>query len=408
MPFPSRVPLITLLAALGVLPWAGVPAPPRLHPVVAAADTVLVREGEVVDEDLYALGQQVIVQGRVTGDLVVAAGELRMVGRVEGDINGVASRAVIGGQTDGSVRLVSGEVIADGAVGQDLVVLAGSVTLDGEVNRDLLALTNRLQVRGAVGRDVRGQMGSLNLSGRVGRDVEVALGGSSLCRRLPGLPMCRGSSVSVRPTARVGGDIGYRSFEEAQVSAAAEVEGQVIRRRPTPANVTARAGARVLSFLWFLAFVVTGVALLGLLPATSIEAVAVASLRPWRAALLGLAVLVLVPIVAVLLSLSVVGLPLGLLLLALWVLGLFAGPVPAVNAVGQRVLGDRGGRYGGFLLGSVLWALLRLIPVLGGLVYLVTLVWGLGGWASGSWTARRWAAEGEERDRAPLGRHPPS
>ncbi len=371
------------------------------HADVATADVVLVREGDVVDEDLYALANRVVVEGVVAGDLVVAANEVRITGRVDGDLVGVAGSAIIGGEVGGSVRLASGEVVADGTIGEDLVMLVGNASLDGQVGRDLLALAGQVGLQGEVGRDVRGQFGTLRLGGRVGRNVEVAVGGRPLCGPFSGLQMCRETGLVVGAGAQVGGDVAYRSSQPASVSGAAEVDGRVIRRGELPANVRVRAAGRVLSVLVFLAFVVTGLVLLALLPRIGTGAVRAARFHPWRSGLLGLAVLVVLPFLAVLAAVTVVGLPVALILVALWILGLFAGPVPAVAALGNRLLGGRGSRFGGFLLGSVVWGLLRLIPVVGAIVYGLTLLWGLGAWASGVGADRGPAAgeaSGKHRD----------
>ena len=368
-----------------------------LHADVVAADVVLVREGDLVDEDLYALANRVVVEGVVAGDLVVAANEIRITGRVDGDLAGVAGTAVIGGEVGGSVRLASGEVVADGTVGDDLLMVAGNANLDGEVGRDLLAVAGQVGLQGEVGRDVRGQFGTLRLRGRVGRNVEVAVGGRPICGPFSRLQICRDTGLVMGAGAQVGGDVAYRSSQEASVSGAAEVDGRVIRRGELPANVRVRAAERVFSLLVFLAFVVTGLVLLALLPRIGTGAVRAARSHPWRSGLLGLAVLVLLPFLAVLAAVTVVGLPVALILVALWILGLFAGPVPAVAAIGNRLVGGRGGRFGGFVLGSVVWGLLRLIPVVGAIVYGLTLLWGLGAWASGVGVDRRQAAGDEQK-----------
>ncbi len=62
-------------------------------------------------------------------------------------------------------------------------------------------------------------------------------------------------------------------------------------------------------------------------------------------------------------------------------LGLVFGPIPAVAAGGDLLLRRKGGIFGGFLVGAVLWRLgIWLIPVVGVLLYLASLIWGVGGW----------------------------
>ncbi len=56
----------------------------------ASADVVLVRENEVVGEDLYAGGNTITIEGTIEGDLVVwAFDRLDMSGTVQGDVGGL-------------------------------------------------------------------------------------------------------------------------------------------------------------------------------------------------------------------------------------------------------------------------------------------------------------------------------
>ena len=118
----------------------------------------------------------------------------------------------------------------------------------------------------------------------------------------------------------------------------------------------AQALTRLLGWLSVLGFVVAGVALFWVFRGTAPWAVRVARERPWRSALVGLGVLVVPPIVALPLFLSLVGLPVAVLLFgSSGVVGLFLGPIPAVAAAGERLLGGRGGVLGGFVVGALLW-----------------------------------------------------
>jgi hypothetical protein len=100
--------------------------------------------------------------------------------------------------------------------------------------------------------------------------------------------------------------------------------------------------------------------------------------------------LVVPPIVALPLFLTLVGLPIALLILLFWVLGLFLGPIPAVAALGERLLGGRGGILGGFVVAALLWrGGMWLLSLAAAVLYLIPLVIGLGAFTLGAWEARR-------------------
>ncbi|MXX00897.1 MAG: hypothetical protein F4Z79_04635, partial [Acidimicrobiia bacterium] len=107
--------------------WMLMPVAPAVA-ATAESDLVWILEGEVVPEDLYAVGNQVRVSGRVEGDLVaVATEELVVEGVVTGSVTVLAARVVIVGVVEKSVRGAAGEVVISGRVGGDVVVGALSL-----------------------------------------------------------------------------------------------------------------------------------------------------------------------------------------------------------------------------------------------------------------------------------------
>jgi hypothetical protein len=96
------------------------------------------------------------------------------------------------------------------------------------------------------------------------------------------------------------------------------------------------------------------------------------------------------PIATVVLAVTLVGLPLALMVAMAIVASLIVGPVPAVAALGNRVLLKKGGILAAFTVGAVLWrAGIWLIPVFGGILYVIALVWGIGAWIVGFVETRR-------------------
>lgn len=162
------------LAALLLVAALAPPIGTRLD--TAASDFVLVREGDVVTEDLYAAAQRrVIVRGVVEGDLVATAFEDVVVeGTVEGDVLAVAPTVRIDGEVGGSVRVIGGRLELSGSVADDVAAAAAFVDIGGTVGRDALLFGWSSDLSGDVGRHARMTLGgALRMSGVVAGDVEV-------------------------------------------------------------------------------------------------------------------------------------------------------------------------------------------------------------------------------------------
>ena len=268
----------------------------------------------------------------------------------------IGPAAVAGHEQDGDRDLV---VLTGGArldaeeSFHDVIVFDGDVTMDGEV-RDTLVVFH----------------GDATVSGSVGGDVIVFDG-----------------DVTIASGATVAGDVA--SFREPVIEDGAEVGG--VLRRPTKDFFTPVEAFAARVALWIAATVslfLLGALLLWLAP-RGLDAIA----RTWAgskgsAALWGSVLLVGLPLGAVLVMLTIVGIPFGLG--TLFALGLLyaLGYVAGTWALGRQLVGEPRSRWLSFLTGFALLRLIGLIPVVGGLVTLVTTIAGLGLLAVTIWRAR--------------------
>jgi hypothetical protein len=102
----------------------------------------------------------------------------------------------------------------------------------------------------------------------------------------------------------------------------------------------------------------------------------------------GVLVFFLFPIVAVLLLVTVVGLPLGIFMLLALALLYTVGYVAGAHAIGRLVVKPPTSRFLAFLAGWGILRVLGLIPIVGGLVWTLASIFGFGV----LWVASRRAA----------------
>lgn len=388
MPFrSSRRHRGALLFVGALLPLAALLPHPPTAPDLAGGDLVLVQNGEVVREDLYAAGNRVLIEGTVEGDVLVAAfQELIVSGRVEGSITGVASTVTITGTVDGSVRMAAGAVKVEGTVGDDLFVAASSTSVTGTVGRDLIFYGGDLATVGQVTRDVRGQTLDLaRIGGSVGGDVDMTV-----------------ARMEVLDRTRVAGTLGYRSANTADIGRGVDVGRTIVHRQPVRPNVRVQALLLLTQLVLLLTMVIFGYLMFWISPVATATAVEAVRRRPLSTMLIGIGVAVIpvglfaTAMVAVvssspelLLPAILVGGPIGTLLFGLLGVGSLLAPVPVLTAVGDRILRGRRSPQAAFTVGLVVWLLVLGIPVVGPLVAVAVSVVGLGGWTVGLFSGRQ-------------------
>jgi hypothetical protein len=165
-----------------------------------------------------------------------------------------------------------------------------------------------------------------------------------------------------------------------------------------PRVLEARHG--VGSVAWLVGVFIAASLCLLLFPRFLGEAGATVGRRPWQSLGLGLAILVCVPFVGVVLLITIIGIPLALLLVPLYLLVLFLGWITVAQFIAQRGLEAlRPGRpstlawqlLAMFLALVALW-LVRQLPFAGGLIGFVALLAGIGALAWRAFSGQRAAA----------------
>ncbi len=382
-----RAPLVILAAAL--LAGSAAAAPPPV-------ETEAVRTGRFGD-DLYVGGRSVRVDAEVVGDLVAAGGDLTLGREVRGDVLAAGRRVTIGGEVGDDVRAAGGDLILGGRLGGDLVAMGGRVTVPPETRvagRSRLA-GGEIDVGGHHGRGIEVYGGHVRLSGETQGDVEVVA-----------------DVLEVLPQARVGGTLFHATRTPPRIDPAARVAAvealpeadwrvEALSRLEgwRGFGVEAWGIARPASRLVFwLALLVTGLVALAALPRGTLAAARTVTSDPGKSLGLGLAALVVTPVLALVLALTVVGIWLGLALLALYPIALLGGLVVGVAWLGdllaRRTAGPNPSRLaqaGWYAVAVLLAAIAGLVPFVGGLVLPLAVVAGVGGIAVALW---RLAASG--------------
>jgi cytoskeletal protein CcmA (bactofilin family) len=355
--------LCTLLAAAAPSPALEVRGARSEH------DRVVVGAGEIVDDSLAVGGDVVSVDGTVTGNLLAAGKRVIVRGTVKGDLVALAERVEIEGTVEGNVFAGGNTVLVRGTVGRSAHCAADTIRVDppGRVDGDTLGLADTLDLDGHVGRDLVAFAGMTSVRGDVGRNVSV-----------------RTRRLHLEAAARIGGNLLARVRDAAavQVDEGAVVSGKTeTRLLPREKSRYARRGFYVWKAIWLAAAFLAGVALHALLPGLFPARVPRGGAL-LRAAGLGFAALVVVPAAALLLMVTLIGLPAGLLVLGLWLAALYLAQILVATVVGRGFLQKADAPPAPIapvlLVGLVFVAVAVNLPYVGGLLRFAVLVLGLG------------------------------
>lgn len=337
------------------------------------------------------------------GDHRLSAGdEVTLDEYVPGNVYLAAGRVNLGDRVGGSAFATGGEVNVTGSVGRNLYAAGGDLRIEGEVEGDVRAAGGKIRIsRGAKLRDnVTLAGGSVEMEGEVGEDLEV-FGGSVVINGIIGGDLqIAGEDIRIGPDTRVAGRLEYKSGGTFVIDPRAQVAQGIEELDANDQGWLKKVGrgaTRVGGALFSLGVLLLGALLILGLPGFSREAAATIRREWWQSAGVGCVMLIGVPFAAVILMITVIGIPLALMMIFGYIVLLMLGYVIAALFVGdlalERLGGERikslGWRVLFLLLALIALSIVRQLPLIGGLVVALLFVAGIGAFTMRSWRGVR-------------------
>lgn len=293
----------------------------------------------------------------------------------------------------GTIELQGGDTLF--LAGRDLTIdrkVAGSLTVTGET----VTVTRQSAVKGDVWIAAR----RVAVEGDVGGDLSIRAQDALINGHVKGSVSFYGVHLGFGPDARVDGGVNYYAASPAEVDKGARIAGAMRPNVLDEAPYDGRWYERHMRDRWhegwsapgyrlsfpgavFFGFIAAVVALA--MPATAERLRAAVAAQPALIFLVGLVWLIGTPVLAAIAAVTIIGLPLAFVVILLWPLGLLAGLVASIVALGEMLsgritLGEPGAlrRILGVAVATVILWIGISLPAFGGIVWLVAVTGGVG------------------------------
>jgi hypothetical protein len=337
-----------------------------------------VKKGEVINHDYFAAGESVTISGVVNGDVYAAGANVTVDGTINGDLLAGAGMITLLGEVTNDVRMAGGNILINGAVGRSVTVAGGTVTITSEakIKGSLLAFAGNLELRAPVGRDANLYAGRAVVGSQIGGNLQGEF-----------------DELVLTSEAGILGNLDYKSPQEAEITEGAIILGetnyQLLTRERAPrlrpdliASPAVPRGAGLwLSFSSLILSFLLGLGFLYVFPKRGEAIVKVLTSRPWQSLGAGFLTLILIPVGMVFLMLTIIGIPLALMLVPLYILLLYFSKIFAALCTGQWVLNRwevKKGLNWALLIGLIIYYLLRQLPVISPMVIFAFTTLGFG------------------------------
>ncbi|MCK4808531.1 MAG: polymer-forming cytoskeletal protein [Candidatus Aenigmarchaeota archaeon] len=346
-------------------------------PIVSALE---IKEGdEVIIEDrlyesLYVAAGSISVDAPVDGDITAFGGSISINNPVKDDLMACGGQVSINAPVGKTAHVCGGAISINSEIGGDLTIGGGSITINSDVDGDLRVMGGNLIINGGISGDILAAAGNIVINGPVSGDLAITAEELTIKGIIDGDVNANAEKITLGKDAVIKGDFKYTDknvlFNEEQV------KGSIIKK-----EVETKTPTLVNQFGWIifggLALLLVGILLVLIAPKSSDKLADNIKNEFLKSMLYGLITLVVFPVIALLLAITVIGIPISIMMILLYIVTIYLSKVFVGLFLGRLILKNENIVWA-TILGLVIYLVLANIPVIGGLVTFLTVLLGLG------------------------------
>lgn len=280
-------------------------------------------ENEILTDETWISAQTVTISGTVSNDLFTTAPVVELNGTFYGDVWSGGDSINAAGIFRNDVRLISRTTQVFGTLHGSLTAIGNTVKIDRTaiLYSDLFCMGENVILEGAVSGNVRVIAQRATIGGKIDGDLSIAA-----------------QDIVILPGTILNGNLTYTAPKELVLSSTVLLNGTLDRkfnaepaRRLLKENLTAH-------FLFAIAALVVGLVFFKLFPRTAGASLYALQTSRGLCSLAGFSALFLLPMAAVFLLFTVIGLPLSILIFLFYFILLYLSKIVVALWIGSAIL----------------------------------------------------------------------
>lgn len=337
-----------VIAVCGAIVLILLPAFVSAETVVRTGDSVTITSGQVVENNLYVMAGSFIHSGEVKADVYAVGGSVTTNGQIGADLTVVGGTVQVHGPVTGDLRVIGGEVIVADSVGGDVFVFGGELKIlsSAVVAGNVYFYGGEASIEGEIAGSIMGRAESFKIDTMVA-SIDVVT-----------------DEITLGNKAIINGDIRYQEETKLHRATEAVITGQVLTSQGEETSTSSQLPLIVL-IGWFL----TSLLLLFLFRNRLDALLNITKTGYVKNGLIGLLVMILMPVVAVMLFFTAIGVWLGVIILVSLILLFLISSVLIPIILGGYLMGFYKKNYKINLLSTLVGVgsvvILFVVPVIG-------------------------------------------
>lgn len=344
-------------------------------------DDITVPKGKVIEKIFWAYGKDVQLNGTFEDDVIVTAQKITVNGAIKGDLIAMSTAdIIINGSVEGNVRGAAGKtILINNTIGKNITLIAKHLILaqGGSVEGSIYYIGQNMELKGNIQGEVGGASDAVVIDGEIGEGVRLTT-----------------DLLTLGKNAVIDGDLHYDAPQKVTIQDGAVVNGGVFY---TFHEVQTHKGVfRNLFTFWKIVFffgaIAVGLVLIWLYGSLLHEVNEELIKNPYKCLFYGFLIYVALPSAAIVLVLTIIGVPLSILLMLMWGIGMYIAWIVAGIAAGEYIGSMVSSRTRNnekalkkqsaimsLVMGMVLIHSLSALPYVGLVVSFLAVIWGMGG-----------------------------
>ena len=349
-----------------------------LAATMQTGDNVSINKGSEIKDNVYAAGANVAVNSAILGDLIVAGGSIIVTDDIAEDITAAGGQITILGNTGGDVRVAGGNILIAGNVAGDLIVAGGTVTVAKGVS---------------VGKDLVAAGGQIIIDGNVIGHAQIAGGIATINGYIHGGVNAEvGEKLIIGDKSIIVGGVTYnaKNADALTIVDGAQMMGETIfNQTMVPKAVGTKnflwAAVGTLALIKLISLIIAALIFVGLFGKFSNSLATSVIKDPLPMLGKGFVALVIIPAAMIILFLTIFGIPLGILVMTLYVALIIVASVYTgilLGAWGEQTWREAANTvvtWQNVIVGTIALAIVTFIPFIGWVISLAIFLVTLGG-----------------------------
>lgn len=278
-----------------------------------------------VYEDLYIAGGNITINAPIYGDLIIAGGTITINDTVENDILLAGGRVLFNGYVGDDIRCTGGSMRISKNVAGDVVAAGGEIIVDADVVIGGLVISGSdVTLNGDVSGELRGVFGRLNLNGNIAKGIDCRGGTVAINGTVGGKSIVSSSYIILGDKAVFNNDVRYWSEQSALDFSNHMKNGKAIYDHDLRINTDKwylLGSSSFFLLLWYLSMALLMILTIQYLFAGIFRNSAITVLnQSLKSFAFGILFFIGTPVAAIVAFSSIVGVPLGIILLFAYVI----------------------------------------------------------------------------------------